>query len=151
MYVSHTYIGNYPQQASSGAAVASLAGQAAAAADLGHQWTIMAFLPPACQPHFMHCVTEFLYLPWVQHGQEGGSEEAPAAAQVAWLRGALPQRITPALLRVVGDLWRHVSELDDDPAHRFPKLPGSHLTEVGCVLCAMCVVDGESMWVLDCI
>lgn len=56
------------------------------------------------------------------------------AAQTAWLRENIPARMTPALLRVVGDVWRHVSGQDDDAQHRFPKMPGSYLTEV-CQCC----------------
>ena len=53
-----------------------------------------------------------------------------AAAQTAWLRAQMGPHFSRKLLQVTREIEKRISLHDGNPAHRFPILAGSYLTEV---------------------
>ena len=53
-----------------------------------------------------------------------------AAAQTAWLRAQMGPHFSRKLLQVTREIEKRISLHDGNPAHRFPVLAGSYLTEV---------------------
>lgn len=53
-----------------------------------------------------------------------------AAAQTAWLRAQMGPHFSRKLLQVTREIEKRISLHDGNPAHRFPVLAGSHLSEV---------------------
>lgn len=53
-----------------------------------------------------------------------------ADAQAAWLRAHMGPHFSRKLLRITREIQKHVGLHDGRAAHRFPRLAGSHLSEV---------------------
>lgn len=53
-----------------------------------------------------------------------------AAAQTAWLRAQMGPHFSRKLLQVTREIEKRISLHDGNPAHRFPVLAGSYLSEV---------------------
>ncbi len=62
--------------------------------------------------------------------QAAADARSAAEVQAAWLRGAMGPHFGRRLLGVVRNIQRFMGAHDGRPAHQFPNLAGSYLSEV---------------------
>ena len=65
-----------------------------------------------------------------RRAQAAADARSAAGAQAAWLRAQMGPRFSRRLLAVTREIMKKVGLHDGQPAHRFPVLAGSHLSEV---------------------
>ena len=70
-----------------------------------------------------------LQLKW-RHAQAAADARGAAAAQTAWLRAQMGPHFSRKLLQVTREIEKRISLHDGNPAHRFPRLAGSYLSDV---------------------